>query len=68
MHSLQKQFLLGLKKKMKASSDRRRHWFEICLCTLLLLMNLEHLYEIHNRQLERYREQVCKRNIDLCAS
>ena len=60
MHSMQKQILSSLKKKMLAASDRRRHWFEIYLCTLILLMNLEYLYEVQNRQLERYCAKVCQ--------
>ena len=56
MDKLKKPVLAELKRKMMGR--KREHWYEIFIVTLILLANLEFVYENQNRQLERYCEEV----------
>jgi hypothetical protein len=58
MQPSKKKLLSELKAKMLSKSDRREYWYEIFLTTVILLNNIEYLYNRQNDQYSRYCEQV----------
>ena len=56
MKKIKKKVLSELKSKIM--SRKREHWYSIFLTTLILVTNLEFLYQNQNRQLERYCQHV----------
>jgi hypothetical protein len=58
MQPSKKKLLSELKAKMLSKSYRREYWYEIFLTTVILLNNIEYLYNRQNDQYSRYCEQV----------
>jgi hypothetical protein len=58
MQPLKKKLLSELKAKMLSRPDRRQYWYEIFLSVVILLNNLEYLYNRQMEQVHRYCEQV----------
>jgi hypothetical protein len=58
MQPSKKKLLSELKAKMLSKSDRREYWYEIFLTTVILLNNIEYLYNRQDDQYSRYCEQV----------
>lgn len=56
MKDLKKSVLSGLRRMI--AGQGRKHWFKIYLTILVLLLNLESVYQNQARQIDRYREPV----------
>lgn len=56
MEVLKKSVLSDLRRMI--AGQGRKHWFKIYLTMLVLLLNLESVYQNQWRQIERYQRQV----------
>ena len=52
-----KKFVLSELRRMIAGQGRK-HWFKIYLIMVILLLNLESVYQNQRRQIQRYQESV----------
>ena len=58
MQPLKKKLLSELKAKMLSNWDRSQYWYEIFIAVVMILNNLEYLYNRQMEQVHRYCEQV----------
>lgn len=56
MEGLKKSVLSDLRRMI--AGQGRKHWFKIYLTMLVLLLNLESVYQNQCRQIERYQKRV----------
>lgn len=56
MEGLKKSVLSDLRRMI--AGQGRKHWFKIYLTMLVLLLNLESVYQNQCRQIERYQKHV----------